>query len=78
MQIALAVVFMLGALLFALVYSNLPSTPAASTAPIDVDRCITRGVEYFRSTGSYPTLSDGRNAFNVARERCQRTTTAFP
>ena len=39
--------------------------------------CVLRGVKYFESIGSYPELSDGRDAFKVATERCKRTTTAF-
>ncbi|MDF0750167.1 hypothetical protein NLU14_07970 [Marinobacter sp. 71-i] len=46
-----------------------------------VNACIERGVEYFKEIGSYPTLSSapnkGRNAEEVALERCNRTTTAF-
>lgn len=44
--------------------------------------CSSRGVEYFKEIGSYPTLNSpperGRPAEEVARERCGRTTTAFP
>lgn len=47
----------------------------------EVNACVERGVEYFKEIGSYPTLSsapnEGRNAEDVARERCNRTTTAF-
>lgn len=39
--------------------------------------CRDRGEVYFREVGSYPTLSDGRWAIDVAKERCARTTTAF-
>ena len=43
--------------------------------------CVERGVTYFKEIGSYPTLSSapdtGRRAEDVARERCNRTTTAF-
>lgn len=46
-----------------------------------VDACVERGVSYFKEIGSYPTLSSapnaGRKAEVVARERCNRTTTAF-
>jgi hypothetical protein len=42
-----------------------------------VAACVTRGEAYFREVGSYPTLSDGRDAVNLARERCERTLTAF-
>lgn len=47
----------------------------------EVNACVERGVEYFKDIGSYPTLSSapnkGRDAEEVARERCNRTTTAF-
>lgn len=42
------------------------------------DACTYRGMAYFREIGSWPTLSDGRDAAREARERCQRTTNAFP
>jgi len=38
-------------------------------------------VAYFKEIGSYPTLlappNKGKKAEDVARERCNRTTTAF-
>ncbi len=42
-----------------------------------VEACTARGIDYFKEIESYPYLSDGRNAERVARERCERTTTAF-
>lgn len=46
-----------------------------------VDACVARGVAYYKEIGSYPTLQSapntGRRAEDVARERCERTTTAF-
>lgn len=48
----------------------------------EVSACVLRGTKYFREIGSYPTLktapNKGRKAIDVARERCRRTTTAFP
>lgn len=41
------------------------------------DACVSKGESYFRSVGSWPTLSDGRNAASVARERCERSPMAF-
>lgn len=32
--------------------------------------CVEAKIEYFRTIGSYPTLSDGRDAHAVAREQC--------
>lgn len=44
----------------------------------EIDACISRGVAYFKEVGAYPTLTTtGENAEDVARERCNRTTTAF-
>lgn len=42
-----------------------------------VNACVGRGIEYFSSIGSWPMLRDGRDAEQVARDRCWRTTTAF-
>ena len=44
--------------------------------------CVSRGVQYFKDIGSYPTLksapNEGKNAISVARERCERAPkTAF-
>jgi hypothetical protein len=48
----------------------------------EVEECVANGVAYFKEIGSYPTLTSppnqGRRAEDVARERCNRTTTAFP
>lgn len=47
----------------------------------EVDACVDRGVTYFKEIGSFPTLSsagnEGKYVADVARERCNRTTTAF-
>jgi hypothetical protein len=40
--------------------------------------CEERGVEYFKSIGSYPTLSSGADAEAEARDRCARSDKAFP
>ncbi|WP_034619331.1 hypothetical protein [Chitinibacter tainanensis] len=46
-----------------------------------VGDCVSRGIEYFKENGSYPVLKTepnaGRSAYEVAVERCNRTTTAF-
>lgn len=54
-----------------------PGAVSPSYAGDPIAQCVNRGVQFFRSIGSHPTLSDGRDANTVARERCQRTTTAF-
>lgn len=40
--------------------------------------CTARGVKYFGEIGSWPRLSDGRDARAVAADRCSRSTAAFP
>lgn len=53
-----------------------PSKPTPT-----VEACIEKGIAYFKEMGSYPALqaapNKGRSAEDVARERCQRTPTAF-
>ncbi|SHM14524.1 hypothetical protein SAMN05216428_11538 [Nitrosospira sp. Nsp11] len=52
-----------------------------SPSDSEIDACVERGVAYFKEIGSYPTLSSapntGRQAEDVAFERCNRTITAF-
>lgn len=50
---------------------------APAPAVSAVDRCIEKGVAYFKEIDAWPTLSDGRSAKDVARDRCWRTTGAF-
>ena len=57
--------------------SGTPSDSSSDSSSGDVESCVRRGTAYFSSIGSYPVLSDGRRAADVARERCNRTTTAF-
>lgn len=54
-----------------------PVERSSSSTTDSVSSCVDRGVAYFREIGSWPTLSDGRNAREVAAERCSRTTGAF-
>jgi hypothetical protein len=47
------------------------------------NRCVSKGVEYFKEIDSYPRLTaapnKGKHAITVARERCKRAPlTAFP
>lgn len=69
------VVLVLGAVIFGVVKCA-ESSAAAERAP-EVVRCADRGVRYFKEIGSYPYLTDGRDAMTVSRERCARTLTAF-
>ncbi|RUO48973.1 hypothetical protein [Pseudidiomarina donghaiensis] len=54
---------------------------SACTGNDKVERCVARGVEYFKEIGSYPTLKSGTNAGrtaeSVATERCKKKATAF-
>lgn len=47
----------------------------------EVEACTQRGITYFKEVGSYPRLQTwpnvGRPSEEVARERCNRATTAF-
>lgn len=54
------------------------NSSAAQATDDAVAACIQRGIAYFKEIGSWPKLSDGRDAAEVAAERCWRTTTAFP
>jgi hypothetical protein len=43
------------------------------------EKCVERGVSYYKEIGSFPRLSDGRDATRVAKERCERSNNvAFP
>jgi hypothetical protein len=53
--------------------SNSQQSPAL--APMEA--CVAKGVAYFKKIGSFPTLSDGRSATQVAYDRCGRTVKAF-
>jgi hypothetical protein len=60
---------------------DLNSTKDLSSISMSVNACVNRGIAYFKEIGSYPTLGSapnaGRSAEDVARERCNRTSTAF-
>lgn len=42
-----------------------------------IEECQIRGIAYFSEMGSFPFLSDGRDAAEVAKDRCKKTLTAF-
>lgn len=50
----------------------------SGSANSGVANCTARGIAYFKEIESWPRLSNGRDATQVAVERCKRTTTAFP
>lgn len=43
----------------------------------DLEACYRKGITYYREIGSYPNLSDGRDANTVIGERCARSKLAF-
>ncbi len=43
----------------------------------DYLECVDKGTRYFQSIGSYPYLSNGEDAVEVAMRRCRRTAGAF-
>lgn len=42
-----------------------------------VEECVQKGVRYFSEIDSYPTLSNGSAAEEVAETRCERRLDAF-
>lgn len=48
-----------------------------SVAGTTYSGCVSKGVAYFKEIESWPKLSDGRDAHDVAVARCARTTGAF-
>ncbi len=58
--------------------SSSSGEPSYTASSADIEACISRGIAYFKEVGAYPTLTTtGENAETVAKERCNRTTTAF-
>ena len=41
------------------------------------ERCNRLGVQYYKDIGSFPILSDGRNARDVVKEHCRNSLRAF-
>jgi hypothetical protein len=76
--------FLVGAalVLTAFVYCSNAARRQIEKNTAEVNDCTARGVNYFKEIGSYPRLTAepnaGREAEVVARERCTRTTRAFP
>lgn len=50
---------------------------AEPTRTDQYNACVDRGIAYFESIKSYPVMSDGRRALDVARKRCDLIPTAF-
>lgn len=55
--------------------SSLSQQSYVATDPIR--DCYKKGVAYYKEIGSYPFLSDGREAEEVAVEKCGRSPVAF-
>jgi hypothetical protein len=68
--------FICFALVTAFVSMVLGGCNSADSGP-SVDACVEKGIAYFRDIGSFPYLSDGRDAKLGVRDRCGRTTGAF-
>lgn len=63
-------IFGLAAIAF--IIFGLYSCVAAFTGSGGGNSCVAKWRAWFSEVGSYPTLSDGRNATDVAFERCAR------
>jgi hypothetical protein len=53
------------------------STGGVGTQITSFEACVGKGTDYFKNIGSFPKLSNGRMASDVAYERCGRTVGAF-
>lgn len=54
-----------GALLLALALA------ACETDEKKYEACVQRGIQYFKDWGTFPKLRNGKDAEEVARERCK-------
>lgn len=43
----------------------------------ELEACYRKGITYYREIGSYPTLSDGRDANRLIGEMCANSKIAF-
>lgn len=63
-------------LIFVIFLSSLFDKESASESG-----CVSRGIEYYKSIGSYPTLQSdmfkGKSAKSLVEERCARTSSAY-
>lgn len=58
--------------------NDAPKSGRSSGASLSAfEACVDRGVNYFIEVGSFPYLSSGKAAKDVALERCARSTSAF-
>ncbi len=64
-------VFIMGSFIF-LYWSH-----SNKTDPNRFTECVGRGTVYYQEIGSYPKLSDGRDAHSVAAEHCYQSITAY-
>ena len=42
-----------------------------------VERCVSKGIEYFKSINRYPRLSNGQLAEEIARRQCSQSVNAY-
>lgn len=61
----------------ALLFVSLLGLSACSSEKEELEACYRKGITYYREIGSYPSLSDGRDANTVIGERCARSKLAF-
>jgi hypothetical protein len=52
-------------------------TPQPEPLPAGGSGCVSKGIAYYKEIGSYPTLSDGRDAQTVVLEKCANSPIAF-
>lgn len=67
---------LISAILILFVFYKIATCEKKSDTP-EYKNCVIEGIQYFKDIGSFPRLSDGRDAERVAEERCLRTTGAF-
>lgn len=64
-------------IMFATVIAACGVTVGCSSEKEELEACYRKGITYYREIGSYPTLSDGRDANRVIGERCATSKIAF-
>lgn len=72
-RIAIGIAVLIGML----VSIGMCASRGAQPAGMTTSACAAKGEAYFKSTGSWPTLDDGRQASVVAWQRCEREPLAF-
>ena len=70
----IVLIFAVLALLFIALLASIGYNKNSSSSS---NNCVEKGIEYYKEIGSFPRLSDGREAANVVKERCGRSPVAF-